>query len=180
VDLGPLALRTVRKLERGLAGNSLPTVADARDDLRVFAHDHGLGDEWSDELLRLLARGVQAQAQRRAALNGDSPLARSDLTETEHEVLRSLAGGFDTAEIAQRRGRARGTIAMQSRCVLARLGARNLAHAMVIACMNGLVDERDLEAGAARTSRQRPNVIPSVRPREKPLLPEHVGANGSG
>jgi DNA-binding CsgD family transcriptional regulator len=180
VDLGPLALRTVRKLERGLAANSLPTVADARDDLRVFAYDHGLGDEWAHELLRLLARGVQAQEARRAALNGDSPLARSALTPTEFAVFKLLAGGWSTLEIAEKLGKARGTVAMQSRCILARLGAVNIQHATAIGFLLGLVDERDLEAGAARTPRQRPNVIPSVRPRETPLLPEHVSANGNG
>jgi DNA-binding CsgD family transcriptional regulator len=165
-------LRTARKLERGVARNSLPAVADARADLQVFAHDHGLGDEWSDELLRLLARGVQAQEARRAALNGDSALARSALTPTELRVFKLLAGGFSTAEIATQMRKARGTVAMQSRCILARLGAVNIAHATAIGFVNGLVDERDLETGVDSVPRQRPN-IRGVKLRTRPLLPEH-------
>jgi DNA-binding CsgD family transcriptional regulator len=179
VDLGPLALRTVRKLERGLAGNSLPTLADARDDLRVFAYDHGLGEEWSDELLRLLARGVQAQEARRAAMNGNSPLARSTLTPTELQVFKLLAGGFDTGQIATQLRKARGTVAMQSRCILARLGAVNIAHATAIGFVNGLIDERDLETGVESVTRQRPN-IRGLQLRTQPLVPEHVSANGNG
>ena len=174
MDLAPLLSRTTRKLERGLARNSLPAVADARDDLHVFARDCALGEQWADQLLRVLAQGVQAQQARRASLNGDSPLSRSTLTPTELQVFRMLAGGFSTAEIATEQGKARSTVAMQSRCILARLGARNIAHATAIGFVNGLLDERDLEAGVESVPRKRPNVF-GVKVRTRPLLPEPSG-----
>jgi hypothetical protein len=89
-----------------------------------------------------------------------------------------LAGGYDTAEIAMEQRKARSTVAMQSRCILGRLGARNMAHATAIGFVNGLLDERDLQAGVESVPRRRPK-IRGVKLRTEPLLPEYVNANGA-
>lgn len=95
MDLGPLALRTARKLERGLAGNSLPAVADARADLRFSLLTTALVTSGPDALLRLLARGVQAQEARRAALNGDSRLAQAKPIQEQVNALAKEYGVRD-------------------------------------------------------------------------------------
>jgi DNA-binding CsgD family transcriptional regulator len=55
------------------------------------------------------------------------------LSEPELEVLRAAADGLSAQETAERLVKSHHTIATQRRAVEAKLGARNLAHAVALA-----------------------------------------------
>jgi DNA-binding NarL/FixJ family response regulator len=48
-------------------------------------------------------------------------------------VLKLLAAGWNTAEIAERLGKSRSTVQLQSRFCLFRLGTVNIPHAVALA-----------------------------------------------
>ena len=96
-------------------------------------------------------------------------LEGSELTPAELRVLKLLAAGWNTAEIAEKLGKARGTVAMQSRFCLFRLGAVNMPHAVALAYGLGIINEKDLLESAAPPPRRR---LPySPEPRATPILP---------
>jgi DNA-binding CsgD family transcriptional regulator len=66
-----------------------------------------------------------------------------DLTEREHRVLRLIADGKDTDEIAAELHYAERTVKNIAHDVLLKLGARNRAHAVAIALEQGVLVPRD-------------------------------------
>ncbi|MES9511789.1 helix-turn-helix transcriptional regulator [Streptomyces sp. NPDC000609] len=67
------------------------------------------------------------------------PLPEAAVTGREEEVLRSMATGLSNREIAESLTVGPETVKTQVGNVLARLGARNRTHAVVIAYVTGLV-----------------------------------------
>ena len=66
-------------------------------------------------------------------------LTISGLTEREVEVLRLVADGFDTAEIAKKLSYSERTIKNILHDVVSRFGLRNRAHAVAYALREGLI-----------------------------------------
>ena len=79
---------------------------------------------------------VDCQAELRC---GSSPRVGALLTEREIEVLQFVARGFGNSEIAGRLGISEETVKTHVRRVLARLGARNRAHAVALGMADGLL-----------------------------------------
>jgi len=75
---------------------------------------------------------------RRSAASGPGPAA-AGLDQRHLEVLRLLADGSDTADIAQALSYSERTIKYLVRGITTRLGARNRAHAVACALRTGLI-----------------------------------------
>ncbi len=63
-----------------------------------------------------------------------------ELTPAERDVLRLRAAGLSTSQAARARGRSYETAKTQARNATAKLGARNLSHAVAIAIRSGQIE----------------------------------------
>ena len=78
------------------------------------------------------------------------------VTERERQILRLLADGATSKEIAQRLGLSTKTVENHRARILEKLGASNTVAAIGLAYQQGLIDRTEQDAvGAARTSRRR-------------------------
>lgn len=68
------------------------------------------------------------------------PMSTIDLTARETRILRLVADGLTSPQIAARLGRAPATITSQLKVIRRKMGARNLPHAVAIAYRQGLID----------------------------------------
>lgn len=120
--------------------------------IRAGASGFLLKDAPPDDLIyaiRVVARGealLAPTATRRlietfASRPGpaDQPAGMDDLTERELEVLRSLAGGFSNAEIADALFVSEATVKTHISHILAKLDLRDRVQAVVVAYQSGLV-----------------------------------------
>jgi DNA-binding CsgD family transcriptional regulator len=80
-----------------------------------------------------------------------SRLEGKDLSQPEVEVLRAAAQGLSAKETAARLLKSKHTIITQRRSVQAKLGARNLLHAVAIGVRLRLIDA---DSGSAESSRR--------------------------
>jgi two-component system nitrate/nitrite response regulator NarP len=89
--------------------------------------------------LRLIADGnefVPLELQQHKRQADDDP---ADITEKDRLILKSVAEGKTNKEIAIETGKTEITIKMKMRALCSRLGARNRAHAVIIASQKGLI-----------------------------------------
>lgn len=104
--------------------------------LRAIADaHHGRGDVPADQLGSLLRGLTRLHAQTLAPQD----LTLSGLSRRETDVLRLLADGLDTAEIAARLTYSERTVKNILHGVLSRLGLRNRTHAVAFALREGLI-----------------------------------------
>jgi len=82
--------------------------------------------------------GAIGRRMRRSAATGPTPAA-AGLDQRHLAVLRLLADGSDTADIAQALSYSERTIKYLVRGITTRLGARNRAHAVACALRTGLI-----------------------------------------
>lgn len=66
---------------------------------------------------------------------------RSDLTDREREVLTGIAAGMSNGEIGEKFHLAENTVKSHARRIFRKLGARDRAHAVFIACQRELISE---------------------------------------
>jgi two-component system, NarL family, response regulator len=71
---------------------------------------------------------------------GDSPRGRRAITRRQREILQLYADGQSTAGVARRLGLSAETIRSHTKAILARLGARDRAHAVAIAFRSSLIE----------------------------------------
>jgi DNA-binding CsgD family transcriptional regulator len=74
-----------------------------------------------------------------------------DLSQPEVEVLRAAAQGLSAKETAAQLLKSRHTIITQRRSIQAKLGARNLLHAVAIGMRLRLIDADSANAAAFKT-----------------------------
>jgi DNA-binding NarL/FixJ family response regulator len=130
---GPALLASV---EAGVSGVVRRDEADGDELARVIqASARGDGAIPPDLLGRLLSQLSRAQHQ----VVGPRGLAVAALTEREADVLRLVADGLDTAEIAGKLSYSERTIKNILHDVVSRFGLRNRAHAVAYALREGLI-----------------------------------------
>ncbi|WP_213450320.1 helix-turn-helix transcriptional regulator [Rhizomonospora bruguierae] len=126
----------VAAVEAGVAGLVRRSEATPERLVSVIAAaESGDGSVPPDLLGRLLN---QVGALQRSVL-GPRGLTFSGLAEREIEVIRLVADGFDTAEIAEKLSYSQRTIKNVLHDVTSRLNLRNRSHAVAYALRNGLI-----------------------------------------
>jgi DNA-binding NarL/FixJ family response regulator len=101
----------------------------------ICAADRGEATVPPDLLGRLLDQVGRVQRQ----VLTPRGLAFSGLTDREIDVLRLVAEGYDTAEIAEKLAYSERTVKNVLHDVTARLGLRNRSHAVAYAVRQGLI-----------------------------------------
>lgn len=74
-------------------------------------------------------------------------MPRPDLTARELEVLRGVAAGLTYRQLAARWGIAEITVRGYGHRLMAKLGAKSIAHAVLLACQAGILDGRPQRHG---------------------------------
>jgi DNA-binding NarL/FixJ family response regulator len=91
-----------------------------------------------------LARAVEAAAEAEVFVDPAAGARRElhglSLTRRQREVLQLFADGHSTSDVARRLGLGTETIRTHTKAILARLGARDRAHAVATALRHGLID----------------------------------------
>ena len=91
-----------------------------------------------------LGRAVEAAARAEAFIDPAVPRGRSGarprLTKRQREILQLIADGNRTHQVAKRLGLSGETVKTHTKQLLARLGARDRAHAVAIGLRNALID----------------------------------------
>lgn len=89
-----------------------------------------------------LRSAIDAAADQEAFIDPDAALARSrgNLTRRQREVLQLFADGLSTDEAARRLGLSAETVRTHAKASLARMGARDRAHAVAMAMRGSLIE----------------------------------------
>lgn len=89
-----------------------------------------------------LAEAVEAAASAEPFVDPAARVAVASvaLTRRQREILQLFADGHSTADVARRLGLSGETVRTHTKAVLARLEARDRAHAVAIGLRNGLID----------------------------------------
>ena len=91
-----------------------------------------------------LTRAVEAAEKAETFIDPAVPVGRSvgrpTLTKRQREILQLIADGHSTARVAKRLGLSSETVKTHSKQLLARLEARDRAHAVAIGLRNSLID----------------------------------------
>jgi DNA-binding NarL/FixJ family response regulator len=91
-----------------------------------------------------LSRAVEAAAESETFVDPAVPVGRSvgrpTVTKRQREILQLIADGYSTARVAKRLGLSSETVKTHNKQLLARLEARDRAHAVAIGLRNSLID----------------------------------------
>lgn len=89
------------------------------------------------------SRAVAAAAEAEQFIDPATPTGRGDggaLTKRQREILQLIANGDNTARVAKRLGLSGETVKTHTKQILARLDARDRAHAVAIGLRSSLID----------------------------------------
>jgi DNA-binding NarL/FixJ family response regulator len=129
----------------------------AQPSIGIVAHGSRAERDAATEALRAGATAYVAKSSPVDALNqavdaaadsekfvdpaADGPTRRrGGLTKRQREILQLIADGHSTARVAKGLGLSSETIRTHTKAILARLGARDRAHAVAVAMRSGLID----------------------------------------
>lgn len=95
------------------------------------------------EAVRALARGeryfLSGSAGPSPAMPSPAPVRENPLSRREREVLRLIASGLSTPEIAAQLGTSPGTVKNQTASVLSKLGVQDRTRAAIVALRDGFI-----------------------------------------
>jgi DNA-binding NarL/FixJ family response regulator len=156
-DVAIVEMRPTGNGSGELSGTAaIKALLDARPGLGIVAHAprperHAAAQAMSAGATAYVAKSSPAQALAEAVEAAASaerfvdPAARAGvsgvaLTRRQREILQLFADGHSTADVARRLGLSGETVRTHTKAVLARLEARDRAHAVAIALRNSLID----------------------------------------
>jgi DNA-binding NarL/FixJ family response regulator len=157
-DVAIVEMRPTANGGNGLSGvAAIRALLDARPGLGIVAHAprperHAAAQAMNAGATAYVAKSSPAQALAEAvdaAASAETfvdPAARSSadptaaLTRRQREILQLFADGHSTADVARRLGLSGETVRTHTKAVLARLEARDRAHAVAIGLRNSLID----------------------------------------
>jgi DNA-binding NarL/FixJ family response regulator len=93
-----------------------------------------------DELSRAVEAAADSQTFIDPAAGGRRPRAGQRLTRRQREILQMFADGNSTTQVARKLGLSAETVKTHTKQLLARLRARDRAHAVAIGIRNSLID----------------------------------------
>jgi DNA-binding NarL/FixJ family response regulator len=138
---GTAAIRALRRAQPGLgivAHGSLPERHAAAAALAAGATAFVSKSSPSSELERAVDSAADSETFVDPAAGKGS--ARGPLTKRQRQILQLYADGERTARIAHQLGLSTETVRTHTKALLARLGARDRAHAVAIGLRNGLIE----------------------------------------
>jgi DNA-binding NarL/FixJ family response regulator len=140
---GTAAIKALRKARPGLgivAHGSRPERHTAAEAMDAGATAYVAKSSPADALTRAVDAAVEAETfVDPAARNGD-PGNGLTLTRRQRQILQMIANGHSTAATARRLGLSAETVRTHTKAILARLGARDRAHAVAIGLRSSLID----------------------------------------
>lgn len=156
-DVAIVEMRPAANGAGDLSGTAaIKALLDARPGLGIVAHAprperHAAAQAMSAGATAYVAKSSPAKALAEAVDAAASaerfvdPAARPGvpsvaLTRRQREILQLFADGHSTADVARRLGLSGETVRTHTKAVLARLEARDRAHAVAIALRNSLID----------------------------------------
>jgi DNA-binding NarL/FixJ family response regulator len=156
-DVAIVEMRPAANGSGDLSGTAaIKALLDARPGLGIVAHAprperHAAAQAMSAGATAYVAKSSPAKALAEAVEAAASaerfvdPAARAGvpsvaLTRRQREILQQFADGHSTADVARRLGLSSETVRTHTKAVLARLEARDRAHAVAIALRNSLID----------------------------------------
>jgi DNA-binding NarL/FixJ family response regulator len=156
-DVAIVEMRPAANGGGALSGTAaIKALLDARPGLGIVAHAprperHAAAQAMSAGATAYVAKSSPAQALAEAVEAAASaerfvdPAASAvvsavALTRRQREILQLFADGHSTADVARRLGLSGETVRTHTKAVLARLEARDRAHAVAIGLRNGMID----------------------------------------
>jgi DNA-binding NarL/FixJ family response regulator len=156
-DVAIVEMRPAANGAGDLSGTAaIKALLDARPGLGIVAHAprperHAAAQAMSAGATAYVAKSSPSKALAEAVEAAASaerfvdPAARAGLptvalTRRQREILQLFADGHSTADVARRLGLSGETVRTHTKAVLARLEARDRAHAVAIGLRNGMID----------------------------------------
>jgi DNA-binding NarL/FixJ family response regulator len=139
--LGAAAIAELRRANPGLgivAHGAHPDRHVATDALRAGATAYVAKTSPVDSLVR--AVDAAAEAERFVDPATDGTRGRAPLTRRQRQILQLIADGQSTDRVAKGLGLSNETVRTHTKAILARLGARDRAHAVAKAIRAGLIE----------------------------------------
>lgn len=140
--VGPAMIRTLRKAMPGtgiVAHARRPERHCASEALEAGASAVVAKSSAPEQLARAVEAAAEADRFVDPAIDSNGH-GGSALTRRQREILQLLADGLSTTQAAHHLGLSAETVRTHTKAVLARLEARDRAHAVAIALRNGLID----------------------------------------
>lgn len=138
---GPATIRALLKVQPSIgivAHGERPERQLATEAVNAGARAYVTKSSPLDEL----SRAVDAAAESETFIDSAVPKrgSRRALTKRQRQILQLMADGHSTARVARRLGVSGETVKTHTKNMLARLGARDRAHAVAIGLRTGLID----------------------------------------
>jgi DNA-binding NarL/FixJ family response regulator len=140
---GTAAIRALHRAQPGLgivAHGSRPERHAATEAMDAGASAYVAKSSPADALSRAVEAAAEAEKFVDPAARRGNGSARPALTRRQRQILQMIADGHSTSVAAKRLGLSAETIRTHTKAVLARLGARDRAHAVAIGLRNSLID----------------------------------------
>jgi DNA-binding NarL/FixJ family response regulator len=137
---GADAIRALRKASPGLGIVAHGPRAErqvATDAIRAGATAYVAKSSPTEELTKAVDAAADAETFVDPAANGKG---RAALTRRQRQILQMIADGHSTAQVARGLGLSSETVRTHTKAALARLGARDRAHAVAIGLRATLID----------------------------------------
>jgi DNA-binding NarL/FixJ family response regulator len=137
---GTDAIKALRKASPGLgivAHGPHPERQAANDAIKAGATAYVAKSSSPEELTKAVHAAAEAETFVDPAANG---MGRALLTRRQRQILQLIADGQSTRHIARNLDLSSETVRTHTKAALARIGARDRAHAVALALRKGLID----------------------------------------
>jgi DNA-binding NarL/FixJ family response regulator len=136
-------IRELRKAQAGLgivAHGARPERHAAAEALAAGATAYVAKSSPPDALSRAVDAAAEAETFVDPAASGKGGKSSPRLTRRQREILQMIADGYSTSSTAKRLGLSAETVRTHTKAVLARLNARDRAHAVAVGIRSSLID----------------------------------------
>ena len=140
---GTAAIRALRKASPGLgivAHGSRPERHTAAEAMKAGASAYVAKSSPAEALTEAVDAAAEAETYVDPAAENGGSRGGGSLTRRQREILQMIADGHSTSAAARRLGLSAETVRTHTKAVLARLGARDRAHAVAIALRGSLIE----------------------------------------
>lgn len=140
---GTAAIRALRKASPGLgivAHGPQPERHTAAEAMKAGASAYVAKSSPAEALTQAVDAAAEAETYVDPAADNGGKRESGSLTRRQRQILQMIADGHSTSAAAKRLGLSAETVRTHTKAVLARLGARDRAHAVAIALRGSLIE----------------------------------------